>query len=50
MGGWGGGGLPLTVKYCRCNYSDGVGRTGLGIHDIILVVSDPQNTFQDRLF
>ena len=34
-----GGGLPLTVEYCRCNYSDGVGRTGLGIHDIILVVA-----------
>ena len=27
----GGGGLPLTVKYC----------TGQGIHDIILVVSGP---------
>ena len=31
----------MTVKYCRCNYSDGVVRTGLEIHDIILVVSDP---------
>ena len=42
-GGVGGGGwrLPLTVKYCRCNCSDGVGRKGLGIHDIILVVSGP---------
>ena len=36
--GWGGG-LPFTVNYYRCHYSDGVGRTGLGIHDVILVVS-----------